>query len=245
MLRGITTALLLIVSLATPVCAGDLGEDLLTAARKGDARTVKALLTKGAAVNAKNSYGATALSFAADKGHLEVVKVLLQHKADVNAKDTFYKFAALDWAVMRSNVEIVKALVEAGAAGADDALVTAATRGSLELVQAILDKGKPKPDTLTKALAATPAKSTAVAELLKKAGAKPPAPTTEAAVDPALLAVYAGSYRGDNLELKVAVEGGKLSVEFGAGAAIKLKPIDKVSFKSDDGAVTVAFLREK
>jgi outer membrane protein assembly factor BamB len=247
MLRKTTTALLLIAFLAPAVRAGDLGEDLLAAAKKGDAKAVKALLDKGAAVNAKNPYGATALSFAADKGHLEVVKVLLQHKADVNAKDTFYKFAPLDWAVMRGHAPIVKALVEAGAAGADDALLSAATRGNLEMVRAILDKGKLKPDALTKALAATPAKSTAVAELLKKAGAKPkPAdPTTEVAVDPGLLAAYAGTYRGDNLDLKIAVEGGKLSVQFGTGPATKLKAIDKVSFKSVEGTITIAFHRER
>src|SRR5437588_6754931 len=85
------------------------GEDLLAAAGKGDAAAVKALLAKGADVNARNAYGATALSFAADKGHLEVVKLLLQHKADVNAKDTFYKASPLDWAVMRNHADIIKA----------------------------------------------------------------------------------------------------------------------------------------
>src|SRR4051794_28863471 len=173
MLRKTRTAVLLIVFLALPVRAGDLSEDLLAAAKKGDAKAVKALLDKGAPANAKNPYGATALYFAVDKGHLEVVKVLLQHKADVNAKDTFYKFAPLDWAVMRGQTEIVKALVEAGAAGADGALMSAAARGNTEMVRAVLDKGKLKPDALTRALAVTPAKHTAVAELLKKAGAKP------------------------------------------------------------------------
>ncbi len=218
MLRKTTTALLLSVSLALPVRAGDLGEDLLAAAKKGDAKAVKALLDKGAPVNAKNPYGATALYFAVDKGHLEVVKVLLQHKADVNAKDTFYKVAPLDWAVMRGHASIVKALVEAGAAGSDSALLSAAARGQTELVRAILDKGKLKPEALTKALAVTPAKHTAVAELLKKAGAKPtPAgpKKTEVTVDPALLAAYAGTYRSDNLDLKVAVEETRLTLKYG------------------------------
>src|SRR5437764_9604206 len=188
LLRKTATALLLIASLALPVRASDLGEDLLAAAKKGDAKTVKALLDKGAPVNAKNPYGATALYFAVDKGHLEVVKVLLQHKADVNAKDTFYKFAPLDWAVMRGHAEIVKALVEAGATGADGALMSAAARGNTEMVRGILDKGKLKPEAFTKALAVTPAKHTAVVELLKNAGAKPtPAgpKKTEVTVDPA------------------------------------------------------------
>ena len=40
--------------------AGD-AEDLISAAQKGDVSIVKALLTKGADVNAKTKYGITAL----------------------------------------------------------------------------------------------------------------------------------------------------------------------------------------
>src|SRR2546425_543398 len=68
--------------------ADDINEKLLTAGRKGDAEAVKALLAKGADVNGKTRYGATALSYAADKGHLEVVRILLDHGANVNVKDT-------------------------------------------------------------------------------------------------------------------------------------------------------------
>jgi len=244
MLRNATTSLLLILSLALPARATDLSEDLLAAAKKGDADAVKALLAKGVNVNAKNSYGATALSFAADKGHLEIVKLLLQNKADVNAKDTFYKFSALDWAVSRGHGDIVKALVEAGATGVDDALRSAAARGDSKLVEAILETAKLKEEALTKALAATPAKHAAVAELLKKAGAKPAA-KTEVVVDRDLLAAYAGTYRSDGAaELKIVVEDGKLSAQFGTGSAAKLNAIDKVSFQSDDGTVTIAFRRE-
>ena len=77
MLRNGIASLLLTVFLALTARAADPSEDLLAAAKKGDADAVQALLAKGVDVNAKNSYGATALSFAADKGHLEVVKLLL------------------------------------------------------------------------------------------------------------------------------------------------------------------------
>ena len=86
MLRTTATSLLLIALLPLTAPAADSGDDLLTAARKGDVDAVKALLAKGADVNAKNAYGASGPRFAADKGRLEVVKVLLQHKADVNAR---------------------------------------------------------------------------------------------------------------------------------------------------------------
>ena len=54
-------------------------EELWAAARAGDPARVTAALDKGADVNAKTRYGATALTFAADKGHIEVVKLL--HRA--------------------------------------------------------------------------------------------------------------------------------------------------------------------
>src|SRR5262245_37987103 len=76
-----------------------LGDELITAAKRGDVAAVTALLDKGADVNAKTPYGVTALIAAADKGHAEVIKVLLARKADAKAKDTFYNFTALSWAV--------------------------------------------------------------------------------------------------------------------------------------------------
>jgi outer membrane protein assembly factor BamB len=241
MLR-IAIYLLLVAVVAAVAGADELSDDLLAAARKGDADRVKALLAQGADVNAKNVYGATALNYAADGGHLAVVKLLLAHKADVNAKDTFYKAAPLTWAVMRGHADIVGALVEAGAAGADDALQSAAVAGRTAVVQAILDKAKPKEEALNKALAATPAKHTAVAKLLKKAGAKAAA-KTEVTVPPELLAAYAGTYRSDrDFEVKIAVAGGKLTARIGGGAAATLTAIDKTSFEMAGGA-TFTFRR--
>src|SRR5207248_166692 len=47
--------------------------------------------------------------------------------------------------------------------------------------------------------------------------------------------------RGDAVELKVAAEEGKLSVQSGSGPATKLEAIDKTSFKTSDGSVTITF----
>ena len=60
-------------------------------------------LDKGADVNAKTRYGATALTFAADKGHIEVVKLLVSRGADVNAQDTFYQMRAVDMAMANNH----------------------------------------------------------------------------------------------------------------------------------------------
>ncbi len=61
--------------------ASDANEDLLAAVRKQDVPAVKALLDKGANVNAKSPYGATPLFFAADRGNLEIIKILLDRGA--------------------------------------------------------------------------------------------------------------------------------------------------------------------
>jgi dipeptidyl aminopeptidase/acylaminoacyl peptidase/ankyrin repeat protein/outer membrane protein assembly factor BamB len=222
-----------------------LSEELLSAARKGDVAMVRALLIKGADVNARSSYGVTALSFAADKGHLDVVKLLLEQGADVNTKDRFYNASPIDWASMHQHPGIVKALVEAGANGAAAQLPAAAAAGNIELVRIILDQTRPNEGILNNALAMTPAKHTDIAELLKKAGAKPPAPKTEVAIERELLLGAPGIYRADaGIEVKIAANDGKLSAQMGGGPAMKLLAVDKTSLKSEDGATTFAFRRE-
>ena len=68
---------------ATAEAGDDLREPLWAAVRNGDAKAVKALLDKGADVNAKNEIGITALWIAASKGQPDIVTVLLEHGADL------------------------------------------------------------------------------------------------------------------------------------------------------------------
>jgi outer membrane protein assembly factor BamB len=227
-----------------PQRAADLTEDFLEAAKKGDVAAVKALLARGADVNAKSAYGVTALAFAADRGHVEVVKLLIAHKADVNARDRFYMATPLTWALSRGHADVIKALIQAGAQGADQALTSAASTGQASIVRAVLETGKVKPAALSKALAATPADQTEVVELLKKAGAKPPA-APAVVLDAATLAGYAGTYRAEQgVEVTIAAEGGKLVESFG-GQKLVLDPVDKVTFKlAASDTATLRFQRE-
>ncbi|MCP9495282.1 MAG: ankyrin repeat domain-containing protein [Pyrinomonadaceae bacterium MAG19_C2-C3] len=207
-------------------------EEMMMAARKGNHVAVRTLLAKGANVNAKFRYDATALSHASDKGHTEVVKVLLEHGADVNVKDTFYKETPLGWAAYKGHAEIVSLLLDKGAEGKDGALMTGAQSGRIEIVKAVLDKGGVSAETLTNALAsAMKANHTEIVELLKKAGAVPP-PKADFQVDAETLNSYAGVYKNpEGMEFTFTVKEGKLFAAPSGQTPLELGAIDKITFK--------------
>ena len=62
------------------------GQMLLQATEAGDIMQMRALLAKGAEVNARNAYGWTPLHVAAAGGDPAVIALLLQHGADVHAQ---------------------------------------------------------------------------------------------------------------------------------------------------------------
>jgi ankyrin repeat protein len=220
-----------------------LNDQLWEATRKGDAVAVKALLDKGADVNAKFRYGATALSYAADKGHTEVVKILLERGADVNVRDTFYKASPLDWAIGKGYTAIVKALLEKGAEGADDVLLAGARSGNVEFVRLALARGGMKPETLTSALAASmnDEKKAEIAEMLRKAGAVPP-PEVSAEV----LQSYVGKYKSEQgLEIGITLKDGKLYAVPTGQNPLALSVVDKTTFKPTDfEGVSISFTVE-
>lgn len=224
-----TLALLLPALAAAQDAKQQLNEQLYEAVRAGDAAQVRALLDRGADVNAKFRYGATALFKAAEKGNVEVVKILLDRGADVNVKDTFYGSTALGWASQKKHTAVVKALLEKGAEGAGDVLLGAVSDGDAEMVQAALGaKVAPDAGTLTAALAsatAAPDKAT-IADLLRKAGAKPPFE-----VDAATLQSYAGRYKSDGPEVAVTVSGGLLYFAFRSNDPLAMMPLDKTNFR--------------
>ncbi|MGH9943497.1 MAG: ankyrin repeat domain-containing protein [Pyrinomonadaceae bacterium] len=205
------------------------------------------MLERGADVNAKFRYGATALSYASDKGHLEVVKVLLEHKADVNVKDTFYNATPISWAAQKGHAQIVAALLDKGAEGRDTALMIGAGGGNVELVKAVLERGQLSAETLSNALAsATRNQKPEVADLLVKAGAKPPAPANFK-VDEETLKSYVGSFKSpDGFEIAVTFKDGKLFAQPTGQPALPLGATDKVTFKPEGiEGVTLTFNAEE
>ncbi len=233
---------------ASAAHAGDLTEELHAAAKAGDVQKVEALLAKGADVNGKTAYGATALHFAADKGHLAVVKALIQHKANVNVRDTFYQASPLTWATMHNHWAIEEALIDAGATGAEALFTPAVKEGQAGVVRAILARGKIKGDALNAALALAPAKPADVADLLKKAGAKMPekkAGSPVVKIDDKLLKSYEGAYLGGGTDVKVVARVGELFIDYAGKTIMSLKPASKDTFKmKESDAVTITFQRE-
>jgi len=100
---------------------------LTEAADANDTATVRFLVEKGAAINARNELGDTALVLAASHGNVEAIKLLLSKGADVNAVDApegvhvkngpvaLGSFTALLYAVVYGGYDAVKLLLDAGA----------------------------------------------------------------------------------------------------------------------------------
>ena len=192
--------------------AGDVDEDLLNAARQGDLPTVKALIDKGAPIEAKTPYGQTPLYLAAMSGHETVVQFLLDKGAKTDVTDTFYKASLLDFVVERKHYAVAKMIIAKGNGNADAQLKAVSDRA--DLVQLVLEKGKPSQAVLDSAYeSALSENKKDVAELLKNAGAHEPAPALT--VDPKVLESYVGTFKTETfpLDIKVSVKEGKLYLQ--------------------------------
>jgi len=230
-LKQTATLLLTLVLLSFGAAAQtkqELNDQLFEAVRAGDAAKVTTLLDKGADVNAKFRYGMTALFKAAERGNLEVTKVLLARGVDVTVKDTFYGENALGWALQNDHNDVVAAILSKDAASVDNVLLAGTRGGSAQLVQIALTQGGAKPETLSMALtiAMSDKDKLAIADLLKKAGAVPPAP-----IDPAVLQSYTGNYKSERTAIAVTVKDGNLIMQVEGQPPLALAAVDKTTFK--------------
>jgi ankyrin repeat domain-containing protein 17 len=80
---------------------------LMHASQYNHVEVVQALLASGADVNAKTSYGNSALTFACAHGFLEIVQTLLANGADVNDP----REPPLQAAAGNGHLEVVRALL--------------------------------------------------------------------------------------------------------------------------------------
>ena len=246
-----TTLLLLVLALvpggrpaqapavqAAPAPISPLSEELWAAARAGDAARVTAALDKGADVNAKTRYGATALTFAADRGQIEVVKLLISRGADVNVQDTFYQMRAVDMAMMNNHVNVVTLLLERGSKGAAGLLPMAIQRGNVAIVTALLESPDLTRAQIRPALAgAKKVNNPEIIALIEKKLAAMPAESAPVgvSVDRATLQSYVGSYRNDEAgaAITVALNGEQLTLTppGGGGVTMTLVATSPTSFR--------------
>lgn len=104
-------------------------EDLIEACEKGNLKSAKYHLAKGARINARahsgKTPGRTAIMWAAFRGKKELVKLLIDHGAEINAKDDWKGnmnrpdgtegWTPLIFAADSDHEEVVKILIERGA----------------------------------------------------------------------------------------------------------------------------------
>jgi outer membrane protein assembly factor BamB len=214
--------------LSTCLASAGPEEELWAAARTNDTKAIEALLSKGVNVDCKTSFGATALWFAAYKGNHLSVALLLKKGAKPDVKDRVWGDSPLGLAADADSVETMALLLDANAPHAGACLIGMASEGKAPIVKVLLEKGKLSDETKAAALAATAKDATAVADLLRKAGAKPlslsNAPSAEE------LAKVAGSYESrDGVSLKIAAQDGLLVTRSRYGTIV-FKPVASDSF---------------
>jgi outer membrane protein assembly factor BamB len=180
---------------------------------------VTALLAQGTDVDVRSHYGSTALWFAAYKGQVATVALLLKHKADPNAMDKVWGMTPLQLAAEAEKsqvaVPMIKSLLAAGA-DPDAGLMDALPGGRSEVIRAILESAKLKPETLGAALLVIPAKQSEIVKLLKTAGAKPLPALASAILDK--LKAHEGVYETHNgMKLTIELRDGQLTANSAYG----------------------------
>lgn len=149
-MRTLLTAVvgaLLVAGLSTVMAATAAETPVADAAMRGEAATVKALLAKGADVNAAQGDGMTALHWAALNGDASLTSVLIGAKANHEAVTRLGRYTPLHLASSRGHAAVVRQLLTAGSvvtALTDTGVQPihlAAQAGNLEAVTALLDKG--------------------------------------------------------------------------------------------------------
>jgi ankyrin repeat protein len=136
----------------------DLNEKLIYACSIGDTVNIRALLARGADVNARDvssPYKHTPLMMSTRSGHLDIARFLIESKADLNIQST-RGYTALIEAAWFGKLDILRLLIDARAEldavnyEGNTALMEAASMGHTDIVKELLNAGA-HPDRLNKA----------------------------------------------------------------------------------------------
>src|SRR2546421_7018463 len=148
---------------------------LMTCARAGDARAVKALLAHGADVNAKeHEHQQTALMWAVSQRHPDVVRLLIDARAEVRARSLSYAQTVVGEQTQRAGREELNYTVLRGGA---TPLLFAARVGDAESARLLLAAGAgandSQPDGVSALVLAAHSGHGPVGALLLERGANP------------------------------------------------------------------------
>jgi ankyrin len=133
-------------ALAVLLAAGAAVSPLVEAVKAGDATGARALVAKGADVNAPEADGTTALHWAVQRNDVDLVSRLLKAGARVNVRNQFGSTPMFEAAVT-GNAVLLERLLAAGAdvespnADGQTALMVAARTGQVAAVRLLLQKG--------------------------------------------------------------------------------------------------------
>ena len=120
--------------------------ELIAATKRKDLNKVKELIKSGVNLNAKDTFGGTALIIASNIGHTEIVKLLIKSGSDVNIASNDGRTALMK-ASLKGNTDIVKLLLENGADsdiqnnGGSTALIYACKIGNTDIIKLLLKNG--------------------------------------------------------------------------------------------------------
>ena len=133
-------------ALALTLAAGAV-PPLVEAVKSGDVTTARALLAKGADVNAPEPDGTTALHWAVQKGDVDLVSRLLRAGAKVNVTNQF-GVTPMSEAAVTANPAMIDRLLAAGAdvespnGDGQTALMVVARTGQVEAARVLHQEGR-------------------------------------------------------------------------------------------------------
>jgi uncharacterized protein len=125
--------------------AREAGLEMVEAVRTGDSATARALIDRGADVNATSADGTSALHWAAHLGDVETARLLIRHDARVEQVNR-YGLAPLHVAAAEGYPKLVQLLLDADASvdlrgrNGETALLMAARKGCADCVQALITR---------------------------------------------------------------------------------------------------------
>jgi ankyrin repeat protein len=139
--------MLLLAGLAGAATLAPSGADIADAAQRQDAASLRDLLNRHPAVNARQADGTSALHWAAHWNDTDTVRLLIAAGADAKAVNR-YGATPLSEAAALGNAPVVEMLLKAGADpntrttyDGETVLMTTARSGNAEAVRALLDHG--------------------------------------------------------------------------------------------------------